>query len=119
MLLDQPVTLPRDITLGGEVHSEHPVTFALGRWAVTLGMRKTDIANALKVQPQTLSLWQRRAAEDPDFLMPAEQVPPLCAVLHLAPNMLRPDLWPSPAWRFDDSMPIHLRSQAYRRADAQ
>jgi len=118
MMTDEPVRLPRDVTQGGTIYmNEHPVVFATGRWAKLLGKNCTEIANALRVRPQAVYAWIRFAIDNPDYLMPAEQVPPLCVFLHLPPNLLRPDLWPSPNWRFDDSMTIHLRSQDYRRAE--
>jgi hypothetical protein len=117
MMTDKPVRLPRDISQGGYVHKkEHPLNYALGRWANMLGKSRSDIARALLVRPQTIYQWEAFAKADPDYLMPAEQVPPLCFYLSLPPNLLRPDLWPDPEWRFTDAMTIHLRSQDYRRA---
>ena len=100
----------------GNLFGAHPFVWALSRASNLLGLNQSDVARAIGVLPQTIAAWKRFALANPDYLLPAEQVPPLADVLAVPMSYFRPDLWPDPTWRFKRDMTIHLRSQGYKRA---
>jgi len=97
-------------------YGQHPLLWALERAKGMFDMNQTALATALEVLPQTVSMWKRFAAADGNYLLPAEQVPPLCALLGIEPNLLRPDLWPRADWVFTVEDTIYLRTMNYARA---
>jgi hypothetical protein len=110
MFTNSPVTLaPRE--------GQHPFLSALERADRLFKLNQSDIARQLEVLPQTVAIWKRFAIEDPNYLLPAEQVPALCVLLAIPPNCLRPDLWPDPEWTFDKSDTIYIRVKDYARSE--
>jgi hypothetical protein len=110
MFTDSPVTL-------AQREGQHPFLWALDRAKSIFNMNQTDIARHLQVLPQTIAIWKRFAITDPNYLLPAEQVPALCVLLMVEPNLLRPDLWPDPEWTFDKSDTIYIRVKDYARSE--
>jgi len=112
MFTTDPVTLTQR-------EGQHPFLWALDRAKAMLDMNQSDLAAAIEVLPQTVAMWKRFATEDQNYLLPAEQVPPLCVLLGVEPNVLRPDLWPNPEWVFAGTTRIYLRTKNYARAGVQ
>jgi hypothetical protein len=75
----------------------HVLLLALDRCA-ELSMNQSDISRELHVRPQSLWVWKRKAEENRNFLLPAEQVLKLSWISGIPPYYFRPDLWPRVEW---------------------
>jgi hypothetical protein len=78
----------------------HVLLIGLDEVELLDGLNMSAVARSMNVTPQTLWVWKNRAKQSRNFLLPAEQVPALSRTLGIPPYYFRPDLWPTPEWRF-------------------
>jgi hypothetical protein len=87
------ITLPRSVD--GKRIAEHPLLVA------RRSIGRSAIARAMGLTPQTVFVWEHRAAADRDWLMPANRVRHFALAAGLPPAAFRPDVFEA-SWRYPD-----------------